>query len=279
MFGSARMIGIMEPPSEHEPGAETGVIASALPRRAVRWHRVLAVGILSLLGAALLAGLGWWQWERRVWKLALIQQVEGRVHARPHAIPATAAMRPAEHEYEHVEVTGAYLPDRDTWVHASTELGSGYWILSPRRLQNGSLVLINRGFVGMETARNAVPVDSASRVVGLLRVSEPSGWWPRRNDASADRWYSRDVAAIAAARGLSGVLPYFIDAEPLSASGIRAQVAAAGRGDAASVWPVAGLTMVHFRNNHLSYALTWFMLALMTLVAGARALRAELRAR
>ena len=28
-------------------------------------------------------------------------------------------------------------------------------------------------------------------------------------------------------------------------------------------WPVPGLTMVQFRNNHVSYALTWFGIALL----------------
>jgi surfeit locus 1 family protein len=38
-------------------------------------------------------------------------------------------------------------------------------------------------------------------------------------------------------------------------------------------YPVAGLTVVHFPNNHLVYALTWFGLALMTLLGARIALR------
>ena len=67
----------------------------------------------------------------------------------------------------------------------------------------------------------ARPGDPAARasprgpvtVTGLLRITEPGGGFLRRNDPAAGRWYSRDVAAIAAARGLETVAPYFIDAD------------------------------------------------------------------
>ncbi len=55
--------------------------------------------------------------------------------------------------------------------------------------------------------------------------------------------------AISAARGLRDSAPYFIDADAIRA------------GDRGA--PVGGLTVIAFANNHLQYALTWFVLALM----------------
>jgi surfeit locus 1 family protein len=85
-------------------------------------------------------------------------------------------------------------------------------------------------------------------LTGLLRVTEPRGAFLRHNDPAADRWYSRDVAAIAAARGIPKVAPYFIDAD---------------RSADPAALPVGGLTIIAFPNNHLLYALTWFGLAAM----------------
>ena len=83
------------------------------------------------------------------------------------------------------------------------------------------------------------------------------------NDPAAGRWYSRDVAAIAAAQGLQGpVAPFFVDAQA------AADPAAPGRA-AASRW-------CSFRNHHLVYAFTWFVLA--ALVAGRRRLSSGGRA-
>ena len=50
-------------------------------------------------------------------------------------------------------------------------------------------------------------------------MTEPQGGFLRSNDPAHDRWYSRDVAAIAAARGLHDVTPFFVDADARSQSG------------------------------------------------------------
>ena len=100
-------------------------------------------------------------------------------------------------------------------------------------------------------------------MTGLLRISEPKGAYLRANDPVSDRWYSRDVAAIAAARELAPVAPYFIDADATSVP--------AGL-------PVGGLTVLELPNNHLVYALTWFVLALTLLGAAAQLGREQWRA-
>jgi cytochrome oxidase assembly protein ShyY1 len=101
--------------------------------------------------------------------------------------------------------------------------------------------------------------EGQANVVGLLRISEPGGGFLRKNDPAADRWYSRDVQAIAASRKLSNVAPYFIDAE-------AAPRPASEAGKRPTDYPIAGLTVIAFHNSHLVYALTWYALALM--VAG-----------
>jgi len=158
-------------------------------------------------------------------------------------------------EYRRVQVHGTYLHDRETLVDAVTALGPGAWVITPLRTADG-VVLINRGFVppALEdpAGRAAGQIEGEVEIIGLLRKSEPEGRILRSNQPVADRWFSRDVAAIAAARDLAGVAPFFIDAE-------------AGPG-AASV-PQGGLTVVRFRNAHLTYAVTWFGLAALC-VAG-----------
>lgn len=218
------------------------------------------------LALAVFAGfvaLGEWQLQRRVWKLDLIGRVEQRIHAPAVAAPGPAqwpAMTAASDEYRRVQARGVFLPGQDTLVQASTDLGSGFWVLTPMRLNDGGLVLINRGFVSSTaSAALATPLPTETVAVdGLLRMSQPGGGFLRHNDPAAGRWYSRDVQAIAAARGLKQVAPYFIDAD-------------ARAGDAE---PVGGLTVISFPNNHLVYALTWFALALMTAAAAWRSVRA-----
>ncbi|WP_238182526.1 SURF1 family protein [Methylobacterium trifolii] len=217
---------------------------------------LVILDLAGLLILVVLVGLGTWQVQRRAWKLDLIAQVEARVHA-----PAVAAPGPADwpgitsaDAYRRVRLTGRFLHDRASLVQAVTVLGGGFWVMTPLEAADGVTVLVNRGFVPADRRDPAgwSRPDGSLTATGLLRVSEPGGGFLRTNAPSADRWYSRDVADIAGARGLGTVAPYFIDAEA---------------GPDPSALPVGGLTVVAFSNNHLVYAITWFTLAAMVLAA------------
>ncbi|MCG6205788.1 SURF1 family protein [Rhodopseudomonas sp. HC1] len=211
--------------------------------------------IPALLGVALLISLGVWQVERRAWKLALIDRVEARIHAAPAPLPSAAAwpaVTAANDEYRRVTATGEFQHDRETLTTAVTEAGGGFWVITPLRMADGRTVLINRGYISPEqrdrTSRRDGEPTGPVTVTGLLRMTEPNGGFLRHNAPADERWYSRDVQAIAGARGIDHVAPFFIDAD--------ASLNIAGQ-------PIGGMTVVQFPNNHLTYALTWFCLAFM----------------
>ncbi len=234
-----------------------------------RGRRGLALLFVGLF--CLFVGLAVWQVERRAWKHALIEGVERGVHAPPVEAPGAerwgevSADRDA---YRRVRASGRFLVGRDTFVQAATALGSGYWLLAPLLRDDDTVLLVNRGFVsGDDRARvvETLAKDTApTTVVGLLRVSEPSGRFLFRNDPAAERWTARDVEGIAAARRLDRVAPYFIDADAGEAedwNGPRTR-------------PVGGLTVVAFSDNHLLYAIVWSTLALLCVAATVRLFRA-----
>lgn len=213
--------------------------------------RLVALALLALAFAGFSA-LGVWQVQRLHWKHALIARVEARIHAVAVSAPnhdRWPAITAEGDEYRRVHIAGRYLQDRDVRVQALTALGGGHWILSPLQTVSGDIVLINRGFVPDDETAAPPPLGSV-RVEGLLRLDEPGGSWLRRNRPEQARWYSRDTAAIARARGLAQVAPYFIDTD---------------QGADLQAWPRGGMTVVQFRDQHLQYALTWFALAVLTL--------------
>ena len=230
---------------------------------------ILGAVMFALLFAGFSA-LGVWQVQRLAWKQELIRQVEARIHAAPVAAPppGQTITRQAD-QYRRVVVSGRFDHAREALVKAVTDLGPGYWVVTPLTTDQGFTVLINRGFVPSERQkpadRAAGQVEGQTRVVGLLRLTEPDGGFLRANDPSGDRWFSRDVAGIARAKGVPGpVAPYFIDADATPNPG---------------GWPRGGLTVVRFANSHLIYALTWFGLALMSAAGFALFWREEKRRR
>lgn len=233
------------------------------PRRASLRGRIAFLAVTCLL-TLVFAGLGLWQLQRRAWKLELIARVEARIHAEPVAAPGPAEwphIEAATYEYRRIVLQGRYLDLPETLTLAVTERGPGFWVLAPLRTESGFTVLVNRGFVpegrrGPEGRRRVAGQEA--RVVGLLRLSEPGGGFLRSNDPAGGRWYSRDLAAIAEARGLGPVAPYFADADAGSEPGPL---------------PQGGMTQLQFRNTHLVYALTWFALSLMSAAAGLYLLR------
>jgi surfeit locus 1 family protein len=203
-----------------------------------------------------------WQVERRAWKHDLIARVEARVTALPAPLPSKwSNLAPNDYEYRRVRVTGRFRHDRETFVQALTERGAGFWVLTPLITRAGTL-LVNRGFVPPQRrrpeTRSAAQLPGEVTITGLLRVSEPNGGFLRRNNPANDRWYSRDVAAIARARSLGAVTPFFLDADATPNPGGL---------------PVGGLTVIRFSDNHLAYALTWFALAAMSLTAAVLLIR------
>ncbi|MES2987750.1 MAG: SURF1 family protein [Pseudomonadota bacterium] len=212
-----------------------------------RWL-LIAFALLAALG---FTALGVWQVERLSWKLDLIARVDASLKAPPADDWQNFA------EYRRVRLSGLFLYDRETLVKAVTEHGEGYWVMTPLRTAQG-LLLVNRGFVASEKQARWCGPDTQVSVTGLLRATEPKGGFLRSNDPAAGRWYSRDVAAIAAAQKLGDVAPFFVDADATPNPG---------------GYPVGGLTVVAFRNNHLVYALTWFVLAALSAAAAIFVLR------
>lgn len=219
--------------------------------------------VAMLIVTVTTTALGAWQVQRLIWKLDLIARVDARVHAEPVAPPpVSASVTAADDEYKHVRVSGTYMNGKETFVQAVTALGPGFWVVTPLATADGSHILINRGFVPADRRdagkRAEGQLEGQTEVTGLLRMSEPGGGFLRENDAANDRWFSRDVAAIAAAKGVSPAAAYFIDAEA---------------NPALPAAPAGGLTVVKFPNNHASYIFTWFALAIMSAAAAFYVLR------
>lgn len=225
---------------------------------AARLRPLVAPGLATLIGVVILVGLGVWQLGRGAWKADLLSRIEARVHAPPGEIVPEREWpnwNAAADEYRRVRREGVFLHDKETLVRGNSprdrqgNVRLGFFVLTPLRGDNGSIVIVNRGFVPQELREPARRPGSQPggrvTITGLVRASQERGAFVPKNNPGKGEWFSRDVEAIAAAQGLTRVAPFLIDADA----------------SPATAWPRGGLTVVNFPNNHFGYALTWFGLA------------------
>jgi len=216
--------------------------------------------LLTLLAFAAITttALGIWQIQRLGWKKALIARVETRVHAEPVPPPADTwtALGRDRHEYLRVHLTGSFRHALEIPVYASTIRGPGYWIMTPLETERGT-IWVNRGFVDSAhrdpSTRPHDQGDQQVEITGLIRMPEHANLFLRANVSSEQRWYTRNPDEFSAASGISPPsAPWFLDQDNEIAN---------------ASWPIPGMTVIHFRNQHLSYALTWFALAGLSISA------------
>ena len=130
----------------------------------------------------------------------------------------------------------------------------------PAQLPSGETVVINAGFV-QNTMQDRAQQDRAVQrlitgapvaMTGYLRFPEVAGTLTANVDSSKRLWFTRDISAMANKLGWGAVAPFYIDLEsPVSDSGV----------------PKPGPLEVRLKDDHLQYAITWFGLAAVVLVA------------
>lgn len=220
---------------------------------------VLIVWMLTITLTAILIALGTWQVQRLSEKRQLIQQVESRAYGEPQPLPADwQDIGPKQNwEYSRVTVSGVFNHSAEVQVYTVSDIGPGYWVLTPLTLNDGKSVIVNRGFVKSANRDPATrltgQVAGSVAVTGLMRSTETGGLFLRENDLASQRYYRRDIAQIAEATGVKDAAPFYVDAD-----------ATPNDGDL----PIGGKTQLKFPNSHLSYAITWYILAIMMLAAG-----------
>jgi surfeit locus 1 family protein len=221
---------------------------------------LLVPTVAALCALAVLIGLGTWQVQRKAWKEALIATVSERFAAPPSALPAPAAwarLDPATDEFRRVRFTAEFVNDKEALVFTTGsslragDAGPGYWVFTPARLSD-RIVMVNRGFVPEDRKNPATrlqgQIAGPVEIVGVMRWPEQPGLFTPAAEPGKSLWFARDPAAIAQAKGVGPVAPFYVEQESPPAPGGL---------------PRVGKLQPSFPNNHFGYALTWYGLALV----------------
>ena len=197
--------------------------------------------LFGIAGVAVLIGLGKWQVDRLAWKEGILADIEARISAEPVALPE--AVEPDADRYLPVEATGRIGARALRVLVSRKQVGAGYRLVSALET-GGRRVLLDRGFIKVNAD---IPESSGKvRVTGNLHWPDDRLSSTPENDVAGNIWFARDIAQMAEV----------LETEPLLL------VARAVSPPEPGVTPLPVDTK-HIPNDHLSYAITWFSLAVI----------------
>ncbi len=199
---------------------------------------------------AVLVSLGVWQLHRLQWKLALIDQVSRNMGAAPISLDEALKLGSGA-EYRRVTLRGRFDNAKESYIFGTGPEGAPvFHVIVPFATDDGRILLVDRGIVPRDlqnpAMRPASIVNRQTRVTGVWRTGDGPGPFTPAPDPAKRLWFVRDAVAIAHADGIRAVAPVIVEADATPNPG---------------GWPRGGQTVVAFRNEHLQYALTWFLLA------------------
>ena len=240
---------------------------------ALRWSGYVAVAIVFAIACAFLAN---WQFTRNAERSEQLALVEANYDAEPvslaETIPLGSALSPGD-EWQPVALVGTYLSDDQLLVRNRPRGGTAaFEVLVPFRLDDGRILIVNRGWVPPGESQpdpDVIPAAPSGEVTVIARLkpsepapsagrSAPEGQVPTINlPLIADTLSDQDAAALEqSAYGL------MVSEDPAPA--IRPEAIASPSDDP---------------GPHLSYAIQWILFAIMGFIFIGYIIRTELKHR
>jgi cytochrome oxidase assembly protein ShyY1 len=230
-----------------------------------RWI-LIHLGVISLI--VLMINLGLWQLDRLDNKRRLNEAVAERAvePVAPYSqIRQEGLDNPKDLEWRRVSLEGKYLTEKPiTLINRSSNGSAGYNSLVPFQLENGDLMLVNRGFVPLATANPKAP-EGSLQIVGFLRVSQSRSALGAidNTDANNTEFQRVDIPLIMKSLGAQPLEHYLqlVKESPTT----NAQ------------WPEPVALPEPSEGSHLSYAFQWFFFCAVAFVAWVVVIRRRLR--
>ena len=229
------------------------------------------IGFHLLVLAAIVAmiNLGFWQLRRLDQRQAFNAVVEAR-YDEP-AVPlddlVSPGIDPELVEWRPVSASGTYLPDEQILIVNRSQNGrAGFNAVTPLRLDDGRVLLVNRGFVPLTFEAPQVPALDVE-VTGRLRPSQERRLGQLADAGDGDLTEAQRIDIDRLAPQLpADVVPMYIDlieSVPAEQPGLPEPVVAPDLSE----------------GNHLSYAVQWFIFSIAVAVGWFLAVRRSARTR
>src|SRR5688572_18901786 len=219
----------------------------------IRLRPMLWPTLFSLPVLVVALGLAFWQLERREWKRDILDRIAVNQATQPMTLAELVKGPPLRHEYGRVRIAGTFLHDKEFFLAArSLKNKVGVHVMTPLRTDDGRIVLFDRGWLPSEMKDPARRAQSRPpgrvELAGIVRRTQERRQFVPENAPERNIWFHVDTPTM---RRIAGAPPdpvldrFFLeaDAEPNPGG-----------------FPVGGQTRLDIPNDHLQYAITWFLI-------------------
>ncbi len=227
--------------------------------------KMIAFHVLCAAAVVAMVNLSLWQFDRLDQRQEFNSRVEQRSTEAVVDVAALDMSAPEVSEWRRVGAVGTYRPDDEVLILNRSQGGrAGLNVVTPLELEDGSILLVVRGFLplDMDVPR---PPDGTVTVIGTSRTSDARRATDLTTPAGEVREFFRlDIDRIA--QQIDGtVLPLALYAE------------ASEPAEDVSLEPVARPTLSE--GSHLSYAIQWLIFATAVVVGWILASRRTIKNR
>jgi surfeit locus 1 family protein len=196
-----------------------------------------------------LISLGNWQLKRLSYKNEFISNIERNV--RGSAVLIASDAKDVE-LYSKVKVSGHFLQGKDVLLYGRRSASAekdGYYLLSPFKADNGFTYLVSRGWVpqSKKTSIKEFEPPKHEEIIAIAMPGEGKRFFMPENDIENGVWFTLDLNMASNVFGTDSTGFYLM------------QIGAEHLPQGAS--PLSATYLNKIRNDHLEYAITWYILA------------------
>lgn len=217
--------------------------------RKIYWFKPkLIPTIASLVALIILFTLCGWQLKRLSWKENLINLRVDRFEGK--SLSLESIDNPVKNEFRKVSINGKFLNDKEMFMPALSKRGNnGFHILVPLETKNGKKIIYDTGWVPTHKKDKIGRVsnldNSFSMKEAVIRLPGRKGKFQPDNEPQNNFWFFVETNAMANYLNLEVEQLYYLEAINNGPNG----------------FPIGNQTRIYIRNNHLQYAITWFLIS------------------
>ena len=224
----------------------------------IKFRPIFWPTLFTTISLLILISLGTWQVYRLIWKNSLISNYLYKFNNEIIKYDKSFSFND-EFEYRRINIKGRFINEKEILIIGKTFEGNvGFHLITPFITKEEKLLLINRGWISeklkLRSSRSFSLIEEDIVIDGIIRRPQKKGYFVPENDPIGNFWFTIKPYQIEKALKLESFdleKKFYVDVI---------------RDKGKLKLPIGVSGSPNFRNQHLTYAFTWYSLAITLII-------------